>query len=277
MRIYLPGEAIDPGKMPAVLAIGDSWCWYPGNNLLQAIALNWKVKAPYKNIQIIGYNGAELAEYVTYGSVKGRYAAEIERQLLPINAQHYSAVVISGGGNDAIKYGLALKPQCNGITNADQCLDDIGIGGLLDRVSNCMTILLAQVAAAFASRPAHAPVYVFLHGYDYPVPDGRGFTLGGVVTLTGPWLEPALKTAGVDPALWQEVCRKLIERLNATIAAFADPAKNIHFVNSCGVLDCTPAGYKTDWANEMHPTVSGFAKVVEQRWIPVLAAVGIAS
>ena len=34
-----------------------------------------------------------------------------------------------------------------------------------------------------------APVPILLHGYDYPVPDGRGF-LGGWGPLPGPWLEP---------------------------------------------------------------------------------------
>jgi hypothetical protein len=277
MRIYLPGDVVDAAHYPSILAIGDSWCWYPGNNLLQAIAQNARTRAPYKNIQIIGYNGAELAEYVTYDDVTGPHANEVERQLSKNFEQYYSAVVISGAGNDAIKYGLALKSNCNGIDDADQCLDAAGIGGLLERVRGCMKVLLDQVEAAFAHRKPHQPVYVFLHGYDYPVPDGRGFTLGGVVTLTGPWLQPALEKAGVDPSIRQDVCRRLIDRLNDTISAFHDPAKRIHFINSRGVLDSSPANYKTDWHNEMHPTLAGFNKVVESRWIPVLSNLGFAN
>jgi hypothetical protein len=276
MRIYLPGEVVDPGHYPSILAIGDSWCWYPQNNLLQAIAQHARTKAPYTNIQIIGYNGAQLSQYVTHFGVKGMYAPEVERQLGPDHEKYYSAVVISGGGNDAIHYGLALKQNCSGLADAGQCLDSAGITGLLAVVRDCLAILLAQVAAAFAHRPPHAPVYVFLHGYDYPVPDGRGFKLANL-KVTGPWLQPALDRAGVDPAIRQEVCRKLIDRLNATIAAFHDPARNIHFIDSRGVLDGSAAGYAADWDNEMHPTISGFNKVVDQTWIPVLAAVGIAS
>ena len=268
MRIYLPGDTPDAGHYPSILAIGDSWFWYPYNNLLVAIAQHARVKAPYRNIQIIGYNGAMLAEYVN----AGLYAPEIRRQLLPINAQYYSAVMVSGGGNDAINYGLALKGQCNGITDPAQCLDLAGLQGLLDGISASLTAVLAQVAAAFAGRT----VPVFLHGYDYPVPDGRGFTLAGL-KLTGPWLRPALLTAGVDPSLWLAVCRHLIDRMNDMIAPFADAAKNIHYVDSRGVLDCSSANYRNDWANEMHPTMAGFDRVVDQRWLPRLVATGLAN
>ena len=94
---------------------------------------------------------------------------------------------------------------------------------------------------------------------------------------TGPWLQPALVTAGVDPSLWLTVCHQLIDKVNDTIAPLADPAKNIHYINSRGVLDCTSANYRNDWANEMHPTLPGFNKVVDQRWIPALVATGIAN
>ena len=140
MRIYLPGDTPDAGHYPSILAIGDSWFWYPYNNLLVAIAQHARVKAPYKNIQIIGYNGAQLSQYVTYNGKQGMYAQEVARQLSPDYEKHYSAVVISGAGNDAINYGLALKQDCNGISDADQCLDLAGIGGLLDVVRDCMAI-----------------------------------------------------------------------------------------------------------------------------------------
>ncbi|HUK03692.1 MAG TPA: hypothetical protein VLV90_01270 [Burkholderiales bacterium] len=272
MRIYLPGEAWDPGRFPAVLAIGDSWFWYPFNNLPMAMAQHPRLKAPYRNIQIVGFNGAPATDYVVWKGKRGKYAGEVERQVSPSNAQYYSVVMISGGGNDAIDWGLALKQKCAGIADPGQCLDLAGLQGLLDEIAGCLRILLGQVAAAFAG---HA-VSVFLHGYDYPVPDGRGFTLAGL-KVTGPWLQPALQAAGVDPALGLAVCHRLIDALNGTIAGLADPAKNIYHVNSLGVLDFSPGNYRHDWANEMHPTVAGFARIVDQRWIPVLAGAGIAS
>jgi len=36
-----------------------------------------------------------------------------------------------------------------------------------------------------------------LHGYDYPVPDGRAF-MGGWGFLPGPWLEPGFREKGFE-------------------------------------------------------------------------------
>lgn len=38
MHIYLPKEDWIPGEFASLLAIGDSWFWYPKNNILQALA-----------------------------------------------------------------------------------------------------------------------------------------------------------------------------------------------------------------------------------------------
>jgi hypothetical protein len=40
---------------------------------------------------------------------------------------------------------------------------------------------------------------ILVHGYDYPVPDGRGF-LGGGGLLPGPWLKP-----GFDEKLFSDI------------------------------------------------------------------------
>src|SRR5262245_37420825 len=39
---------------------------------------------------------------------------------------------------------------------------------------------------------------IILHGYDYPFPDGRGWSLGGIVNWIGPWLDPPLSYKGYD-------------------------------------------------------------------------------
>ncbi|MBI2508692.1 MAG: SGNH/GDSL hydrolase family protein, partial [Betaproteobacteria bacterium] len=53
----------DDHVMPAVLAIGDSWFWYPiGQSLLDPI--NTKVWNKQYCIYAIGANGAEARDYV---------------------------------------------------------------------------------------------------------------------------------------------------------------------------------------------------------------------
>ena len=96
MTVYYQPNQIVPGHYPAVLAIGDSWFWYPfASNLLAEISA--VVKPDYSNILTLGKNGATLRSFAI-----GAYAAAFARELVPANAQYYSAVLISGAGNDAV-------------------------------------------------------------------------------------------------------------------------------------------------------------------------------
>jgi hypothetical protein len=276
MHIYLPGDVPVGGAYPSILAIGDSWFWYPKNNILMAIAQHPALKDPFRNIQILGYNGTPISQYVDRNDIRGRYAKEFQHQLEPLNAQYYSAVMISGGGNDAVDYRLALRDKCAGITDPDKCMDAEGLAGLLDDVTGALEIMLYEIARSFASRPR--PVDVFLHGYDYPVPDGRGFSLAGL-RVAGPWLKPALDAAGVDAdaQLRKAICKNLIDALNVAIAKFDNHAQAVHYINNRGVLSSAAADYTQDWDNELHPTIAGFKREVDERWIPVLAREGYAT
>ncbi len=166
MPIYLPGDTPVGGAYPAILAIGDSWFWYPKNNILQALAEHPALKDPYRNIQVLGYNGAAISQYVDRNNVQGRYARELQYQLSPNQSAGYSAVLISGGGNDAVDYRLALPRDCTGKGSLDQCIDQDGLKQLVDGITGALNIILFEIATSFASRPR--PVDVFIHGYDYP-------------------------------------------------------------------------------------------------------------
>lgn len=275
MPIYAPGETWKPGEFASILAIGDSWFWYPRNSLLEALAAHPRLKDPYRNIQLLGFNGAKISEYVDRNNVRGKYARAFRRELNPKNCQHYVAVLISGGGNDAVDYGLALRRDCSAATRAEDCIDPEGLDRLLRDISGALGLLLHDVLWEFGRQGR--PVSILLHGYDYPVPDGRGFD-ALMFRLAGPWLANAMDEAGVAPdaALRRSICRILIDRVNETFARFARPADGVHCVDCRGVLR-SDARYREDWANELHPTIEGFDKVVDQRWIPLLARLGYAS
>jgi hypothetical protein len=270
MHIYAPGDTWLPGEFPAILAIGDSWFWYPQNNILQAVTQHPDLKDPYRIIQMLGYNGAMINQYV--GS--GKYAAEFQRELRPEACQYYSAVMISGGGNDAVDYRLALKADCTGLTQAADCIAAEGLDGLVRDISGSLGLMIHDIAWAFGKQNRMADV--FIHGYDYPLPDGRGFALAGL-NVAGPWLKPALDGARVagDMTLRTAICRLLIDELNATFARFDNPGQGIHYIDSRGVLR-QDADYMQDWDNELHPTVAGFRQIVDQRWMPVLRLAGYA-
>jgi hypothetical protein len=117
---------------------------------------------------------------------------------------------------------------------------------------------------------------VVLHGYDYPIPDGRGW-LGGAWILPGPWLEPGFRRKGHVAEKRQDeqrvleanarVLRDLIDRYNVMLSTLvrdlaAAGLSHVRYVDLRGTLSAAlPSGYKADWANELHPTKPGYAKV----------------
>ena len=91
--------------MPSILAIGDSWFWYPfpGGSLLNQLG---PLVAPKQhNILAAGYNGAEA-----YDSVYGKYEKAV-RTALKLYGDGLSAVFISGGGNDFAGFSVAKKNE----------------------------------------------------------------------------------------------------------------------------------------------------------------------
>jgi hypothetical protein len=104
-----------------------------------------------------------------------------------------------------------------------------------------------------------------IHGYDYPVPDGRG-VLGGWGPLPGPWLEPGFRKKGFRDL--QErigITHQLIDRFYAMLQSIVDDTKFGHaqIVNLRLSLSTQLTGdeYRKWWGNELHPTERGFAKV----------------
>jgi hypothetical protein len=145
---------------------------------------------------------------------------------------------------------------------------------MLFRLRQSLTRLIAGIR--FAKRDAAVPPPIFVHGYDYPIPDGRGFEFG--LIHAGPWLAPAMDERGVPPdmALRGRIARILIDRLNDDLLApLAAATPGVVYIDSRGILP-RDATYRDYWANEMHPTNLGFRRLFEQAWLPRLFEHGIA-
>jgi len=248
------------GAVPSILAIGDSWFWYPlpGGSLACALA---KLVAPRQHtILAFGNNGAEAFDYVD-----GVYAPIIANAL-----ERYgtgcSAVFVSGGGNDFAGF-TDLRPllgfDCSASTTAFDCFNH-GTGqgtieGLFERVKQSYIQLIDLVAAHV---PAAARIY--LHNYDYPLPTGKA------VIGNRAWLKPALAMAGVPVPLRAACVRYLIDEFSRHLADLeVRYGGRVIFVDSRGTLD------EADWANELHPKATGFGKIARRCWKPQLAAGGL--
>jgi hypothetical protein len=268
MTVYYDPLQIEPGHFPAMLAIGDSWFWYPfASNLLAELSA--VVKPDYSNILTLGRVGATLESFAA-----GAYTKALARELRPQHAQGYSAVLISGAGNDAVNWQLGLASDCTGFTTANECLDGSRLDGLMSDLQGWMLALIGEIHDAY-DRAGRRHPDIFVHCYDYAPPDGRParFPLLGV-PLVGPWLAPAMDACQVaaDYALRLQVVRSLIDELQRTLGELEDPAKRVHVVRSAGTLDP-----ETDWANELHPNAGGFQKLVHGPWLTRLRQAGFAT
>lgn len=275
MTIYDGYSNWNSNEFPAVLAIGDSWFWYPDNNLLEALARHPKLKDGYRHMVRLGENGALLSEYVDLPGRPGKLSPRLQDLLRNDPMQYFSVFAVSGAGNDAVDYSLGLNADCTGADAPEECVSEDGMRRLILDLTKAMGLLLHEVLWAFDAQQ-RLPV-VLLHGYDYAVPDGRGFALADI-PLNGPWLAKAMEERLVpqDLALRKGIVRILIDRVNAAFSRYAQAASGIYFVDSRDTLD-SGAGYRDDWANELHPTRSGFDRIVDRKWIPVLQQAGIAS
>jgi hypothetical protein len=122
---------------------------------------------------------------------------------------------------------------------------------------------------------ASTSIPILIHGYDHPIPDGRG---DEILTISiGPWILPIFRQRDynllppglADLALARDVTRRLINRFNAMIARVAAAHSNVHHVNLTGTLAKAYGNdYTTHWNNELHPRENGFdllAKLIEAK------------
>ena len=268
MTVYYRADQIVSGAFPAMLAIGDSWFWYPKvSNLLAEISA--VVKPAYSNIMAHGYIGARLEEYVN-----GKYHMEFARELTKGNLEGYSAVLISGGGNDAVDWGFCLKEDCSQEATAAGCLDNDKLNALMSDLGGWLLAMINEIGMAYEKENLRRPD-IFVHCYAYAPPNGKGFELPAFhIPLNGPWLKPAMNKHLVrdDYELRKEIVRLLIDRMAETFAEFESSDHRVYVV-----LSQTTLNQDSDWDNELHPNGGGFQKLVHGPWLARLREAGYAA
>jgi hypothetical protein len=251
------GGAGTPASSRGVLvAEGDSWFDYPFYDVLQKLDddFGWDIEQVAHrgdSVESMAYDGGQLADFVR----------AIERVVRRGDTPH--AILMSGGGNDVAGDGFAmlLNHRSSPVFGLNPAIVD---GVLETRIRVAYTTVLSAVTAACQSLLG-ATVPILVHGYDYPVPDGRG-VLGGWGWLPGPWLEPGFREKGYDDLAERvAIACDLIDRFYAMLGAVvATPAfAHVELVDLRNALSTQLANdrYKDWWGNELHPTRQGFRKV----------------
>jgi len=244
------------GSRGVLVAEGDSWFDYPFHDVLKELddEFGWEIEqVAHKGdtVESMAYDGGQLHDFV-------RAIERVARR-----GQSPRAILVSGGGNDIAGawFGMLLDHRSSPVHGLNARV----VEGVLERrVRVAYTTILSAVTST-CEQLLGRPVPILLHGYDYPVPDGRGF-LGGWGWLPGPWLEPGFRQKGFDD-LGERVAiaRDLIERFYTMLGevAAAPVFSHVTVVDLRGSLsvELQDDEYEDWWDNELHPTRDGFVKV----------------
>lgn len=244
---------LSKGKL---LAQGDSWFDYPGHDIIDYM----QFRHGY-SVENIGVAGSTLNDIV-YGPVPENWfgipqADSVSRlaELIDLMSQFSpDAILLSGGGND-----IAGDQFFSFVNNAKSGLENPNtevVKGVMEHTfkkayKDLIDVILEKSAQSGRETP------IFVHGYDYPWPDGRGVTF---FNLQGPWFHKTFNQKNLpfrnnaELQARHDIVKILIDELNNMLIALAGEYRNrVFYIDLRGTLTS-----RFDWANELHPTSEGF-------------------
>lgn len=240
----------DGEKLPVLVSEGDSWFQFPFLiddviDQLEPDFLIWSLDA-----------AGDTADNMV--NRQPEYKAGLDRQ----KANGVQAFLFSGAGNDVIGEDLDGKPVLGRLLrpyspgkDAAWHVDKAALASVLTRLERDYR----KVVATIRADTTLTRLPIFFHGYDYCIPGGfAGDTRHPTYARQDEWLGTPLREKGiVDPNLQRAIIRVLVDALYDMLKGVAgDPnTTRIHVVDIRGTLR------DGDWADEIHGTSAGFAKV----------------
>lgn len=237
-------------------AAGDSWFDYPLHDVLKLLEDHHGY-----NVESTAHKGDPIEKMAYTGGQLEDFARKLEK--IKARGAVPKAVLVSGGGDDVAgnEFGMLLNNAFSPIAGWDREVVD---GVLRQRILTAYTQLLMSITS-LCQGTFGVIVPILMHGYDYPVPDGRGF-LGGW-PFPGPWLDPGFREKNfVDLAQRIAMMKILMDQFNDVVKSLPlQPVfAHVRYLDLRGTLSNRLADYKDWWANELHPTQKGFEAVTER-------------
>jgi lysophospholipase L1-like esterase len=248
-----------PGANGLLVAEGDSWFDYPFYDVLERLEDRFNFQ-----IESVAHKGDTVEEMAYDVTQLSKLARTFEHVAQAGKAPR--AILLSGGGNDIAgdEFAMLLNHSSSGLTP----LNSHVVTGVIDERIRFAMVSVISAATELSREHFGTTVPVVIHGYAYPVPDGRGY-LGGFWVLPGPWLEPGFRRKGylgLDQRI--QLMMVLIDRFNEVLKSIpAEPGlRHVVYLDLRKVLSNALAGgaYKHSWENELHPTKLGFQAVAQK-------------
>jgi hypothetical protein len=248
-------SALAANASPTIMLIGDSWFWYPFDNLASEIAGT----LTNETLVVIGYSGAEAVQW------SDKYRKDIDFGF-KMYGKSVKALMLSGGGNDIAgmsDFLRLLQDDCSRAKTVQECFR----AGQPDAILSKIMGAYKEVIMRFRGWNSTAPVIT--HNYDKAWPTGKG--------VFGPadWLKLPMEKAKVPKGLRRDLFAALIDRLRSAQLALKKEREigDMQALKTAGTIPDDPKGVEQWWANELHPTPAGFHLLAENIFIPALEKV----
>jgi lysophospholipase L1-like esterase len=245
-----------PQTAGVLVAEGDSWFNYPWTDVLRILEDQHGF-----DVESVANAGDRVEEMAYGGGQLEKFTRKLEK-LLRRNVVP-RAILLSGGGNDVA--GDEFAGMLNHASSAAAGLNEAIVQGVIDQRIRLAYLTILQAVTALCQARIGRAIPILVHGYDYPVPDGRGF-LGGFWVLPGPWLHPGFQAKGYrEMNQRKRIAKDLIDRFNAMLQGVAalPEMSHVRYVDLRGTLS-TGTDYRKWWDNELHPTRAGFRHVADR-------------
>ena len=239
-------------KRLVILTEGDSWFSYPLNaNIADYIEMMSDF-----SILRLEHNGDDARDILATGS------EQLKKLKYYLKNYPVDALLMSAGGNDLISGELSrfLEKKVNGNTWQSSVK--------LAKLTAVLDDIVSAYARLLDARDALRPDCVIVaHSYCYFQPNGRKATGPFGLLKAGPWMRPVLVAKGINPDTeGREVSRYLVDELHARLTALAATRSRFHVVDMRAALPDD----NVHWADEIHPSGTGFRKLAENHWRPLL-------
>lgn len=260
----IAASAFARASVGTLVAEGDSWFDYPLYDVLKNLDDTYGY-----DVESVAHKG-DAVENMAYGPAQlDEFSRALERLLR--RGVTPRAILLSGGGNDVAgdTFAMLINHRQSPVPGLNASVLQ---GVLQQRIRYAYATILSAITQ-LCVRYLGQPVPVLVHGYAYPVPDGRGF-LGGWGPLPGPWLEPGFTEKGYDVLAERVIiAAQLIDAFNDMISGLAGqpPFAHVRYIDLRPELSNQTSDYKKWWGNEMHPTSRGF-DAVTARFAQALAS-----
>ena len=240
-------------KRLVLLTEGDSWFSYPLNaNIADYI----EMMSDFSMLRL-EHNGDDARDIMGAGS------DQLKKLKYYLKSYPVEAVLMSAGGNDIVAEELKriLSARAPGATWQSAVK--------LDKLTTVLDDIVAAYERLLDARDALRPdCVVFAHSYAYFEPTGRKATGPFGLGSAGPWMKPVLVARGIDPVTeGAQVSRYLVDELHARLRSLAATRNGFVVVDMRAALPVDTV----HWADEIHPSGTGFRVLANQYWRPALS------